>query len=161
MTKTIVALAATLFASSLFAGEEIYIYSSYKNSEGNSISHKIDCRDSKCKLDKDTKEQSTTLTKAQRDQILAAFQAETKRFDLKSTPKPGDRLIKIKFRYHTDRDRLQLSRRLADDQLAEVSPEMAAVLKNFLEFDISDMESMEPAAGEEKPMAAAGEQKKY
>jgi len=147
----IFALATALFASSLFAQEEIYIYSSYKNSAGNSIRHKMDCQDSKCKINNSMKEQSVSLSKEQRDQILAAFQAETKRFDLKSSPKSSDRLVKIKFRYLTDRKRLQISTRLPDDQLDEVSPEMTAVLETYLELNLSNLKSPQLTTGKEKP----------
>jgi len=160
MTKTFLALAATLFASSLFAAEEIYIYSSYENSEGKRLSHSLECRDSQCKVEKDSSKASITLSKTNRKQILEAFQAETKRFDALAAPKPGDnRLLKIKFRYHTDRDRLQLSRRYEENQLSEVSPEMTAVLNTLLELDLSNLESMEPATSEEKPVAAAADPK--
>jgi len=151
MTRMIFALATALFASSLFAVEEIYIYSSYKNSEGNAIRHKMDCQDSICKINKPMEEQSVSLSKEQRDQILAAFQAETKRFDLKSSPKSSDRLVKIKFRYLTDRKRLQISTRLPDDQLDEVSPEMTAVLETYLELNLSSLKSPQLTTSKEKP----------
>ncbi len=151
MTRMIFALATALFASSLFAEEEIYIYSSYKNSAGNSIRHKMDCLDSKCKINKPMEEQSISLSKEQRDQILAAFQAETKRFDLKSSPKSSGRLVKIKFRYLTERKRLQISTRLPDDQLDEVSPEMTAVLKTYLELNLSELKSPQLTTSKEKP----------
>jgi len=151
MTRMIFALATALFASSLFAEEEIYIYSSYKNSAGNSISHKMDCQDAKCKIKNPMEEQSVSLSKEQRDQILAAFQAETKRFDLKSSPKSSGRLVKIKFRYLTDGKRLQISTRLPDDQLAEVSPEMTAVLETYLQLNLSDLKSSQLTTSNEKP----------
>jgi hypothetical protein len=137
----IFALAAAMFASSLFAEEEIYIYSSYKDSAGNPISYQMDCRDSRCNIENPTKEQSVSLSKEQRDQILAAFQAETRRLDLKSAPKSSDRLVKIKFRYMTDGKRLQISTRLPDDQLTEVSAEMTAVLETYLNLNFSDLKS--------------------
>jgi len=151
MTRMIFVLATALFASSLFAEEEIYIYSSYKNSAGNSIRHKMDCFDSKCKIINPMEERSVSLSKEQRDQILAAFQAETKRFDLKSFPKSSDRLVKIKFRYLTDGKRLQISTRLPDDQLAEVSPEMTEVLKTYLELNLSELKSQQLTTSKEKP----------
>jgi hypothetical protein len=96
-------------------------------------------------------EQSVSLSKEQRDQILAAFQAETKRFDLKSSPISGGRLVKIKFKYLTEKKRLQISTRLPDDQLAEVSPEMTAVLKTYLGLNLSDLKSPQLTTSKEKP----------
>jgi hypothetical protein len=150
MTRMIFALAAALFASSLFAEEEIYLYSSYKNSAGNSIRYKMDCLDSRCKIN-NSKERSVSLSREQRDQILAAFQAETRRFDLKGSPKSSDRLVKIKFRYLTDRKRLQISMRLPDDRLDEVSPEMTAVLETYLELNLTNLKSPQLTTGNEKP----------
>ena len=154
MTRMIFALATTLVASSLFAAEEIYIYSSYKNSAGNSISHKMTCQDSSCKIkiENPKKELSIPLSKEQRDQILAAFTAEIKRLDVKSPFKSSDRLVKIKFRYLDDGKRLQLSTRLPDDQLAEVSPQMGAVLETYLELNLSDLKSPQPTTSKEKPV---------
>ena len=160
MTKTIFALAAALFASNLVAAEEIYIYSSYENSKGKRISQKLDCRDSQCEIEKQSTKESITLSKAQRDQILTAFQAETKRFDLKGIPKQEKKLIKIKFRYQTDKTRLQISRRLSADELAEVSTEMTAVLESYFELDLSALASVEPVKNsEEKPVAETAPQK--
>ena len=151
MTRMIFALATTLVASSLFAAEEIYIYSSYNNSAGNSISHKMTCQDSRCTIENPMKEQSVSLSKEQRDQILAAFKAETKRFDLTPPTKSSDRLVKIKFRYMTDGKRLQISKRLPDDQLADVSTEMAAVLETYLELNLTDLKSPQLTTSKEKP----------
>jgi hypothetical protein len=76
----------------------------------------------------------------QRAQILQAFQTEVKRFDIKKTPKPGDRLIKIKFKYLTDRKRLEIMQRLTVEQLSGVSPELTAVIETyFLGLDLSSL----------------------
>jgi hypothetical protein len=141
MTRTILALAVTLFTSSLFAKEEIYLFTSYNNNEGAHVSHKMDCLDSQCKIRNDTTEQPPiSLTVTQRAQILQAFQTEVKRFDIKKTPKPGDRLIKIKFKYLTDRKRLEIMQRLTVEQLSGVSPELTAVIETyFLGLDLSSL----------------------
>jgi hypothetical protein len=155
----ILALAAALIATNLFAAEEIYIYASYGNAEGKHISYKMDCADLRCKLRKKASEESIALSKTKRKLILEAFQTEINRFDVLTAPKPADSsLLKIKFRYHTGRGRLQLSRRYEDNQLSEVSPEMTAVLKEFLELDLSNLESTKPAPKEKKPVAAASKE---
>ena len=69
--------------------------------------------------------------------------------------------MKIKFRYHTGRDRLQLSRRYEENQLSEVSTEMAEVLKEFLALDLSNLEETEQSEKGEKPVAAAADPKEY
>ena len=157
MTKTIFAFALALFASSLFAEEEIYLYTSYNNNEGTRISHKMDCLDSLCKIKSNTAEKKPiSLTTTQRDQILEAFQAEVNRFDIKSTHKSGDRLIKIKFRYLTDRKRLDITQRLPVEQLSDVSPELTAVIETyFLGLDPSSLGSPEPATSYEESAAPA------
>ena len=157
MTRTIFALAVALYASSLFAAEEIYLYMSYNNNEGTRISHKMDCRDSLCTIDNNNKaEPPISLTKTQRDQILKAFQAEVKRFDIKSTPKSGDRLIKIKFKYLTDRKRLEITQRLPIEQPSDVSPELTAVIETyFFGLDLSSLGSPEPATSDEESAAPA------
>ena len=144
MTRTIFALAAALYASSLFAEEEIYLFTSYDNNEGIHVSHMMNCRDSLCKIKSNKEEPPISLTRTQRDQVLAAFQAEVKRFDIISTPKTGDRLIKIKFRYYTDGKRVEITQRLPFEQLSDVSPELTAVIKTyFLGLDLSSLGSSE------------------
>ena len=160
MTRTIFALAAALYASSLFAEEEIYLYTSYNINEGTRVSHMMKCRDSLCKIDNYTAEPpislTKSLTKAQRANILEAFQAEVKRFDIKSTPKSGDRLIKIKFRYLTDRKRLEITQRLPVEQLSDVSPELTAVFETYFSgLDLSSLGSPEPATRDEESAAPA------
>ena len=140
MMRIIFALAAFLYASSIFAKEEIDIYTSYRNDEEKSVSHKMKCQDSRCIVRSDTAERSIALKKIQRDQILKAFQAEAKRFDIQSVPKSGDRLIKIKFRYSTNGKRLNITQRLPADQLSELSPELTAVIETyFAGLDLSSL----------------------
>ena len=160
MTRTIFALVAALYASSLFAEEEIYLYTSYDNNEGTRVSHRMECLDSLCKLDNYTAEKpislTKSLTKAQRAKILEAFQAEVKRFDIMSTPKSGDRLIKIKFRHLTDRKRLEITQRLPVEQLSDVSLELTAVIEtHFFGLDLSNLGSPKPAASDEESAAPA------
>jgi hypothetical protein len=154
MTRTIFALVAALFASSLFAEEEIYLYTSYNNNEGTRVSHMMKCRDSLCEIKNNAAEPAISLSNTQRDQILEAFQAEVKRFDIKSTPKSSDRLIKIKFRYLTDRKRLEITQRLPVEQLSDVSPELTAVIETYLlGLDLSSLGSPEPATSNEESVA--------
>ena len=131
MIRTILVLAATLYASSLFAEEEIYLFTSYDNNEGTHVSHKMDCVDSQCKIESNKVELQLSLTSTQRDQILQAFQVEAKRLDIMSTPKSSERLIKIRFRYYTDRKRLDIMHRLPVEQISDVSPELAAVIETY------------------------------
>jgi len=156
MTRTIFALVAVLYASSLFAEEGIYLYASYNNNEGVRVSHKMKCRDSMCMIKSNTAEKSISLTRTQRDQILEAFQVEVKRFDIKSSPKSGDRLVKIKFKYSTDSKRLGITQRLPVGQLSDVSPELTAVFETYLpELDLSRLESPELATSDEESAAPA------
>jgi len=156
MTRTIFALVAALYASSLFAEEEIYLFTSYDNNEGTHVSHKMDCQDSLCKIENNKVEPPISLTRTQRDQILEAFQAEVKRFDVISTPKPGERLIKIKFRYLTDRKRMEITQRLPVEHLSDVSPEMTAVIETyFLGLDLSSLGSTGPAISDKESAAPA------
>lgn len=159
MTRMIFVLVAGLYASNLFAEEEIYLYTSYNNNEGVRVSYKMKCRDSRCMIESKTAKKPISLTRAQRDQILEAFQAEVKRFDLKRSPESGNRLVKIKFRYSTDRKRLDISQRLPVDQLSDVSPELTTVLETYYPgFDLSRLGSPESATSEEESAASAKEQ---
>lgn len=156
MMRTIVVLAVALYASNLFAEEEIYLYTSYNNNEGTRVSHKMDCRDSLCTIENNTAESTISLNSAQRDQILQAFQVEVKRFDINSTPKSGDRLIKIKLRYLTERKRLEITQRLPVEQLTDVSPELTAIIETyFTGLVFSRLGSPEPATGDKQPVAPA------
>ena len=63
-----------------------------------------------------------------------------------STPKSGERLIKIKFRYYTDRKRLEVMQRLPVEQISDVSPELTAVIETYFSgLDLSSPGSPEPA----------------
>ena len=156
MTRTILALVAVLYASSLFAEEGISLYASYNNNEGVRVSHKMKCRDSMCMIESNAAEKSISLTRAQRDQILQAFKVEVKRFDIKNSPKSGDRLVKIKFRYSTDSKKLSITQRLPVGQLSDVSPELTAVFETYLPgLDISRLESPELATNDKESAASA------
>jgi hypothetical protein len=138
-------LAAALYASSLFAEEEIYLFTSYDNNEGTHVSHRMDCLDSVCKIESNMAELSLSLTSTQRDQILQAFQVEAKRFNIKSNAKSGDHLIKIKFRYYSDTMRLQIMQRLPVEQLSDISPELSEVFETYFSgLDLSSLGSPEP-----------------
>ena len=151
MMRIIFALAAFLYTSSIFAEEEIYIYTSYHNNDKVRVSHKMSCRDSRCMITSNAAEKSIVLTKIQRDQILEAFQAEVKRFDIQSDPKSGDRLVKIKFRYSTDGKRLNITQRLPVDQLSAVSTELAAIIETYFPgLDLSRLGAPESASSDEE-----------
>ena len=47
MLKTVLLVVASLFAATLVAQEQAYIYVSYKDATGASFRHKLDCLDSK------------------------------------------------------------------------------------------------------------------
>ena len=154
MKRTFFILFAALYASSLFAEEEIYLYTSYNNNEGSRVSHKMKCRGSNCVVEGGTADQPIALTKAQKDQILEAFQVELKRFDIKSAPESGDRLVKIKFRYSTDGKRLDLTQRLPRARLSDVSPELTAVLENYFPgLDLFQPGSSKPTTSGDKSAA--------
>lgn len=156
MIRAMFALVAILYASSLFAGEEIYLYTSYNDSEGAHISHKMKCREGMCEINSNAARQSVPLTETQRDQILGAFQAEVKRFDVRSAPEPGDELIKIKFKYSTGRKRLGITHRVPVGQFSDVTPELIAVFETFLPgLDFSSLNSAESATNDEETAAPA------
>ena len=155
MTRTIFVLITTLYASSLYAEEEIYLYTSYNNNEGVRVSHKMKCRDSMCMIMSDTTKKPVSLTRTQRNQILDAFQAEVKRFDIKGTPESSDQLVKIKFRYSIDRKRLDISQRLPAGQLSDVSPELTAVIETYFpELGLPRPGSPEPATSDDESAAS-------
>ena len=154
MTKTIFTLAVALFSSSLFATERIYIHTSYGVTDEISSLRNMVCRDSQCATHSQFGEGSITLSKAQREQILEAFQTEANRFDMKSSPKPGDQLLTIKLKYTSDRKRLVLRRDLPVNRATDVSPELTAVIKTFLGLDLANLKLPEPSTGEKKLEAA-------
>lgn len=142
MVRILLTLAAAVFTSNLFA-EEIYLYTSYKQDDA-SPNYLMKCQDSQCKVESPKAGRSLTLSDTQRDEILEAFQAELNRFNIMQSSQSGDRSIKLKFRYQTDKDRLQLSRRMGHEQLAEVSAKMTAIIKTYLELDLLTLQPPEP-----------------
>lgn len=151
MKRTVFVLVSALYASGVFAEEEIYLYTSYNNNEGNRISHKMKCRDSNCVVERSTAKQSVALSREQRNQILEAFQAEVKRFDIKSAPESGDHLVKIKFRYSANGKRLDLTQRLPAAKLSDISPQLTAVVETyFAGLDLSSLGSPEPTKSDKK-----------
>lgn len=153
MTRTISALAVTLFASSLSAEERIHIYTSYKDSDVTSVQRKMDCIDSQCKIEDGAAKRSIKLSQAQRDEILAGVKAEAQRFNTKHTPTPGDWTLRVKVRYQTDGGRLEVTRDLLDGQFDNVSPELSAVIKTYLGQNLSNPGSAEPPADDTKKPA--------
>ena len=158
MNRTIFTLAVALFSSGLSATERIYLRTSYDDIGGISGQHNMVCRDSRCTIHSQSADRSMTLSKAQWEQILEAFQMEANRFDIKNAPQPGENLLSIKLKYTTERKRLEITRRIPVDQPADVSPELTAVIKTYLELDLSRLGSPAPAAGEENPEPADPQQ---
>lgn len=158
MTKTILALVVVLFSSNISATERIYIDTRYNNANEKPVLRNLACRDSQCAIQSRLGEGSITLSDAQRDRILKAFQTELNRFDINPHPNPGDQSVRIKLKYTTDRKRLEITRNLSIEQLADVSPELAAVIKTFLGEDLSNLQLADTAAKEEKPIATPAQQ---
>lgn len=159
MTRMIFMFVTALYTSSLFAEEEIYLYTSFNNNADVRVSHKMKCRDSQCMINSNTTNIPISLTTEQRDQILEAFQAEVKRFDINKSPESDKRLLKIKFRYSSDSKRLDITQRLPVDQLSDISPEMTAVLETYYPgFDLSSLGSPGSAASDKASGASAGSQ---
>jgi hypothetical protein len=154
MMRAMLVLLATIYASSPFAEEDIYIYTSYKSDEGERVSHRMKCQDAGCVIEDGNAKKAITLTGEQRNQILDAFQLELDRFDIKKPPEPGDRLVKIKFRYSANGVRLDLSQRLPVARLSDVSPEFMAVMEaHFTGLGLFGTEQPEPAVKDEKSAA--------
>ena len=152
MTKIAVLAAAALFAAPLAAQEEIYIYVNYKDASGASYSYKLDCLDSKCTASTNTAERTINLSEGQRDELLGALQAESKRFAVSLEPVAGDDLMKIRLKYYTPRKRLKIEHRVPADKPAGLSPEMIQVIKAHLDLDLSTPVS--PKTAEQAPTSA-------
>lgn len=150
MTAKIFTLAAALFSSSLCASERIYIHTSYGDTKELSGLSNMVCRDSLCATHSPSGGRSIALSKTQREQILDAFQAEARRFDINSAPKQGGRLLSIKLKYTSDRKRFEIMRDLPIDHPDDISPELNAVIKTFLGLDLANLELPEPSTDEEK-----------
>lgn len=150
MKTTTVLLAASLFAVPLLAQEQVYIYVSYKDVKGTSYRHKLDCVDSKCKLNIKDEERSSSLSTVQKTELLDALQAEAKQFVVAADSASSDKLMKVKFRYDTPKKRLVIERRLPADQPADLTPGMLQVIKAHLDLDLSSPVLPTPTAGDEK-----------
>lgn len=137
MIKTAVLVAASLFAAPLLAQEQVYIYVSYKDANGASFRHKLDCVDSECKVNVKEEERSISLSAAQHKELLDALQAESKQFLVAADPSLIGNLMKVKLRYDTPRKRLQIERRMPGDKPADVTSELRQVIKTHLDLDLS------------------------
>jgi|GEM_PF-5372199 len=151
MMRAVFVLLATMYVSSPFAEEDIYLYTSYNSDDGDRVMHKMKCEGARCLIEGGKAERAITLTGEQRNQILDAFQLEVDRFDIKKAPEPGDRSVKIKFRYSANGTRLDLSRRMPLAGLSGLSPEFIAVMKaHFSGLELFVPEQPEPAVKAEK-----------
>ena len=149
MIRTVVLVAAALFAAPLVAQEEAYIYVSYKDSTGASVRHKLNCLDAQCKVDVNKEERHFRLSTAQRKALLDALQAEAKQFVVAADSASSGKLMKVKLRYDTPRKRLSIERRLPDDKPAGLTPEMLQVIKTHLALDLSKPAVPKSAADDE------------
>ena len=150
MKKSAVLLVACLFAAPLFAQEQVYIYVSYKDAKGASFRHKLECVDSKCKVNIKEEERSISLSAAQKKELLDALQAESKQFVVAADSAASDNLMKVKLRYDTPRKRLSIARRLPSDKPADLTPGMIQVIKTHLDLDLSNPVLPKPDTGGEK-----------
>jgi hypothetical protein len=66
MMRAMLVLLATIYASSPFAEEDIYIYTSYKSDEGERVSHRMKCQDAGCVIEDGNAKKAITLTGEQR-----------------------------------------------------------------------------------------------
>jgi hypothetical protein len=137
MKRIAVLVTAGLLAMPLLAQERIYLYVSYRDAIETSFRHKLDCIDTACKLVINNTERNLRLTAEQKQQLLHALQVESKQFDLVQDPAPGDKPIKVKFRYDTPGRRLEIERRLPADQPAELTPAMLRVIQTQLGLDLT------------------------
>jgi hypothetical protein len=151
--NTALAVAMALLATTVSAEERFYIYISYEDAAGTYYRQSLDCLDNQCKVKNNDTVRATTLSADQRTELLGAFEAETKTFTLKSDEEPGDRLVKLKYRYMTLTRDLSVSRRLLDKKLAEVSPEMLKAIKANIGFDLLSLVPPKGETGEDKSTA--------
>ena len=161
MIRYIFAVAASFYASTLFAGEDIYLYISYKNNdESGRVSHRMKCQDSKCMIESNATKQSIALTQTQRDQILQAFQTELNRLDIKSKTDSGNGAVKIKFRYSSGSKRVDITQRLPANQPSVVSMELTTVAETYFpNLDISMLGVTRPTTGSDESARSADEDK--
>jgi hypothetical protein len=141
-------LAAGLFATSLLAQEQVYLYVSYQAAVETSFRHKLDCLDTACKLEMNNTERNVRLTTEQRQRLLHALQTESKRFNVALDPVLSGKPIKIKFRYDTPTKRLEIERRLPADQPVDLTPEMLQVIKTHFELDLTRAVSIRSNSGD-------------
>ena len=159
MLRHIFAVFGLLYASTLFAEEEIYLYIKYVNDDNGRVSHKMTCQESKCMIENNTIEQPVALTKTQRAQILEAFQTELSRLDINSKTDSSSRSVKIKFRYRSDSRRVDVTQRLPADQLSALSTELTTVFETYFpDLDLSSLGVPAPTTSDKKPAAPANQE---
>jgi len=150
MKRAAIGLATILFASVAAAQEYVYIYVNYKNADGTSSRHKLECTDADCKAGNKKEVRPVRLSDAQRGELLKALQAEMRQFALEGDPAPGGNTMKLKIKYETPQKRMSIERRLGVDSPEAVTPEMHGVLKAYLDLEIKKPESPAPAPGNEE-----------
>ncbi len=156
MLRHVFAVAASLYASTLIAEEEIYLRIKYVNDENGRVSHKMQCQDSRCTVKSNAAEQPVDLTGTQRAKILEAFQAELGQLDLNSKTESGNRPVKIKFRYRSGSRRVDFTQYLPADQLSGLSTELIAVFEtHFPDLDLFSPRLPESTASDEQSVAPA------
>mgnify|MGYP001822142025 FL=1 len=98
MLRTAALVAASVFAVSLHAQEQVYLYVKYKDAAGESVRYRLDCVDADCKVDTAAGERRLTLNADQKKSLLEALQAEAGHFVVAIDPAPGGSLMKVKCR---------------------------------------------------------------
>jgi hypothetical protein len=137
MKRIAVLFAAGLFAAPLPAQERIYLYVSYRDASGTSLRHKLECLDTACKLEINHSERNVRLSAEQKQRLLQALQAESQQFKVAMGAAVSDKRTKVKFRYDTPTQRLEIERRLPADQPAELTPQMLQAIKTHLALDLT------------------------
>jgi hypothetical protein len=149
MLRTAVLVAASVFAVSLHAQEQVYLYVKYKDAAGESVRYRLDCVDADCNVDTAAGERRLTLNADQKKSLLEALQAEAGHFVVAIDPAPGGSLMKVKFRYDAPLKRLQIERRIPVERPASLTPEMRQVMAIHFGLDLSKPVFSGPAKGAE------------
>jgi hypothetical protein len=137
MKRIAVLFAAGLFITPLLAQERIYLYVSHRDDEGTSLRHKLECLDTACKLEINNTQRNIRLSAGQKQQLLQALQAEAHQFKVVMGPAVADKPTKVKFRYDTPTQRLEIERRLPADQPAALTPQMLQAIQSHLALDLA------------------------
>jgi len=144
-------LIATTMASAVAADEYLYLFVSAKGADGGSVRHRLECTDAKCAVEVKDDTRALELSDAQRAELLAAMQAETRQFALGGDAIPEDGRIKLKIRYETPEQRLAIERRFTADTPDAVTPEMRRVLKAYFDLELSASQAASGDGGSAAP----------